>query len=62
MFIIPTPPRILINKMNELVSNMYFLYQYKYLVLIRNYVNHILYTNTLVVSETKIHYQQLFEF
>ena len=38
MFIILTlvTERILINKMNDLVSNMYFLYQYNYLVLIRN--------------------------
>jgi len=39
MFIILTlvTKWILMNKMNDLVSNMYFLYQYNYLVLIRNY-------------------------
>jgi len=48
--------------MNELVSNIYFLYQYNYLVLIRNCVNHILhknYINDLVSIFSFSHYEKM---
>jgi len=62
MFIILTSVTkwILMNKMNELVTNMYFLYQYNYLVLIQNYVNHILHTfSTLIIQCLFFHYEKI---